>query len=158
MDQTLRQLGELLLNAVPTVLLVIALFWLYRLILGRPLEATLEQRYALTEGAIEQAKQDIARADARTAEYEQRLREARAALFKAMEARRQQAAQIRAQAAAEARRVADERIRAARHQLEQDAIAARATLQQQAERLASEIINVVLGAAGPAPRPAGGQG
>ena len=46
-----------------------------------PLRQVLAKRHALTEGAVEQARKEIANAEARTAEYEQKLREARASDF-----------------------------------------------------------------------------
>ena len=77
MDQTLRQLGELLLGAVPTVILLATLYILYTFLVHRPLTAVLAERRSRTQGAMEKARADIAAAEARTADYEQRLREAR---------------------------------------------------------------------------------
>jgi len=91
MDQTLHQLGELLLGAVPTVILLALLYGLYTSIVHKPLQRVLAERRSKTEGAIEKSHADIAEAEARTSEYEKRLREARAAIFKAQEARRQKA-------------------------------------------------------------------
>src|SRR5580765_550592 len=102
MDQTLKQLGELLLGAVPTVILLALLYALYTVIVHQPLRRVLEERRSKTEGAVEQSRADVAAAESRTAEYEQRIREARAAIFKAQEARRQTAVQARAHAVAEA--------------------------------------------------------
>ena len=77
MDETLRQLGELLLGAVPTVIMLALLYVLYKAIVHKPLARVLAERRGKTEGAIEKSKADIAAADARTSEYEQKLREAR---------------------------------------------------------------------------------
>ena len=103
MDQTLQQLGELLLGAVPTVIMLALLYEIYTVIVHKPLRRVLEERHNKTEGAIEKSKADIAAAEARTSEYEQSLREARAAVFRAQEAKRQAAMQARAKAVAEAR-------------------------------------------------------
>jgi F-type H+-transporting ATPase subunit b len=73
MDETLRQLGGLLLGAVPTVILVALLYVLYTVIVHKPLRRVLDERRSKTEGAIEKSRADIAAADARTSEYEQRL-------------------------------------------------------------------------------------
>src|SRR5205807_5536552 len=104
MDETLRQLGELLLGAIPTVILLTLLYAIYATVVHRPLRRVLEQRRAKTEGAIGKSRADIAAAEARTAEYEQRLREARVAVFRAQEARRQAAIELRAKSVEEARR------------------------------------------------------
>jgi len=144
MDQTVRQLGELLLGAVPTTLLLALLYFLYTVLVYKPLKAVLAERRSRTEGALEKARADIAAAEARTADYEQRLREARLKIFKNLEARRQQAAQARSEAAGQARTRAHEQVKAARASLEQDKQQAMANLQAEAGRLATEIIRTVL--------------
>jgi len=144
MDETLRQVGGLLLGSVPTIVFFLILYGLYTVLVHRPLTRVLAERRARTQGAIEKAQADIASAEARTAEYEQRLRDARLALFKAQEARRAKAAQARAAAVAEARKNAQTQVDQARAAIEQDKIAARTGLQSEAQRLAQEIIRVVL--------------
>ena len=148
MDQTLQQLGELLLGAVPTVILVALLYILYKGIVHQPLQRVLAERRSKTEGAIEKSKADIAAADARTSEYEQRLREARAAVFRAQEARRQAAIQARANAVSEARGKAQTQVQAAKSDIEKDRLAAEQGLQGQAGALAQEIVRRVLQPAG----------
>ena len=144
MDQTLRQVGELLLGSIPTIILLLLLYWIYVVLVHRPLGKILAERRSKTEGAIEKARADIASAEARTAEYEQRLREARATIFKSQEARRQQAMQVRAAAVAEARAKAQVQIDQARTTLEQDKQAAQDGLQAESGKLAAEIIRTVL--------------
>jgi len=122
----------------------VILFFAYKLIVHKPLVAVLEERRARTQGAVEKANADIAAAEARTAEYEQRLRDARLSIFKKLEARRQQWLQARAAAVAEARAAAETRVKAARTALEQDVKQARVTLQGESETLASQIIRTVL--------------
>ena len=87
MDETLRQIGELLLGSVPTIIFFLLLFGFYTVLVHKPLTAVLAERSARTQGAIEKARADIDSAEKRTAEYEQKLREARLALFKAQEER-----------------------------------------------------------------------
>jgi F-type H+-transporting ATPase subunit b len=144
MDQTLQQLGELLLGAVPTVILVALLYFLYKGLVHQPLQRVLAERRSKTEGAIEKSKADIAAADARTSEYEQRLREARAAVFRAQEARRQAAIQARSNGVSEARSKAQAQVLAAKADIEKDRLAAEHGLQGQAAALAQEIIRRVL--------------
>jgi F-type H+-transporting ATPase subunit b len=156
MDQTVRQLGELLLGAVPTVILLAALYILYTVLVHKPLMAVLAERRNRTEGAIEKARADIAAAEARTADYEQRLREARMKIFKNLEARRQQMTQARAEAVAQARTKAQEQVKHARAVIESDKKMAAAQLQSEAGRLASEIVHMVLRPVA-APSQAGGR-
>jgi F-type H+-transporting ATPase subunit b len=155
MSELLGQLGGLLLGSVPTVIFIVVLYGIYTSVVHKPLVKVLADRRSLTEGAIEKARADIAQAEARTAEYEQRLREARMAVFKSQEAHRQQALQARAAAVAEARRRAQAQVEQARAAIEQDKAAAQVNLQAESGRLAAEIIRVVLQPATQAP--AGGQ-
>jgi F-type H+-transporting ATPase subunit b len=143
-DQTLQQLGELLLGAVPTVILLAVLYGLYKAIVHKPLQQVLAERRSKTEGAIEKSKADIAAADARTSEYEQRLREARAAVFRAQEARRQASFQARTKAVNNARSEAQAQVQAAKADIEKDRAAAEQALQGQAAALAQEIVRRVL--------------
>ena len=155
MDTTLRQAGELLLDAVPTVVMLLLLYAIYQNVVRKPLERLLAERRERTEGAIQKARADVAVAEERTHEYEQKLREARLAVFKAQEARRQQAQQLRAKALAEARSRAQQQIREARLAIDQDIAASRAALQADSERLADEIIRTILRPAQTAPAAGG---
>jgi F-type H+-transporting ATPase subunit b len=157
MDETLRQIGELLLGSVPTIIFFLLLYGFYTVLVHKPLTRVLTERYARTQGAIEKARADVAAAEARTAEYERRLRDARVALFKHQESRRAQASQVRAAAVAQARDQAKAQVEQARAALEQDKLAAKNSLQGEAGRLASEIIRTVLNEPGLAQVPAGGR-
>jgi len=148
MDQTLHQLGELLLGAVPTVILLALLYALYTAIVHKPLQAVLAERRSKTEGAVEKSRADIAAAEARTAEYEQKLREARAVVFRAQEARRQAVLQARTNALNEARSKAQAQVAAAKNDIENDRAAAETGLPADAVALAQEIVRRVLQPAG----------
>lgn len=157
MDTTLKQVGELLLDAVPTVVLLLLLYAIYQNLVRKPLVRILQERRDRTEGAVQKARADVAVAESRTQEYEQKLREARLAIFKAQEARRQQAQQMRGQAIAEARTRAQEQIRQAKEAIEQDMAVARTGLQAETQRLATDIIRTILKPAGAAPAAGGAQ-
>jgi len=144
MDQTLRQVGELLLGAVPTIVMLLLLYAIYSVLVQKPLHRILAERRERTEGAILKARADIAAAEAKTQEHEERLREAKAAIYKALEKRRQLAQQARDEAIAKARELAHQQIREARSAIEQEIAAARAGLESEGERLAGEIIRTVL--------------
>jgi F-type H+-transporting ATPase subunit b len=144
MDQTLKQLGELLLGAVPTVVLFSLLYTLYLNIVHKPLRRVLAERRSKTEGAIERSRADIAAAEARTAEYELRLREARATLFRAQEARRKAALDARAAALHEARNGAQQQVQSAKAAIEKDRESAQNALKGEAQNLAGEIMRRVL--------------
>jgi F-type H+-transporting ATPase subunit b len=150
MDETLRQLGELLLGSVPTIILMALLYLLYALIVHKPMRRVLDERRSKTEGAIEKSRADIAAAEARTAEYEQRLREARASVFRAQEARRKAALNQRATTINEVRTKAQAEVQSAKAGIEKDRETAQVGLQEQVQSLATEIMQRVLNPAGAA--------
>ena len=153
MEETLRQLGGLLLGSIPTIVLFVFVYIAYRFLVHNPLERVLEERHQRTTGAMERARADISAAEAKAAEYEQRLREARVAVFKAQEARRQKAEAARTAAVVAARQAAQLQVRAAKASLQQDVAAAQSGLQGDVERLANEIVRAILK---PIAMPAGG--
>jgi F-type H+-transporting ATPase subunit b len=144
MDQTLKQVGELLLGSIPTIIFMVLLYAIYTALVHKPLVKVLAERRDKTEGAVEKARADIAAAEARTAEYEQRLREARVAVFKHQEMRRQQAFEARNAAVAEARNKAQAQVEQARAAIAEDRAAAQAGLKAESGKLAAEIIRMVL--------------
>jgi F-type H+-transporting ATPase subunit b len=141
---TVNRLGELLLNSIPTIICLLVVWIAYRNIVQRKLERVLAERHARTEGAIQEAQAQIAKAEARTSEYEQRLREARSQLYKLQEARHRHIMEKRGAALAETRQQADEMVKRAHADLERDVQEARTTLQRQAEALAEQIIHSIL--------------
>lgn len=148
MQDMLKQLGGLLLGSIPTIILLCLLTGLYNLLVHKPLLKVLAERRSKTEGAIEKSQADIAAAAARTNEFELRLREARATLFRAQEARRKAALDLREKAVSAARAQSQAQVEAARQDLDKDKQAAKITLQGQASSLAAEIAQRVLAPAG----------
>jgi len=144
MDAILRQIGELLVNSIPTIISVLILWTAYRFIVHGKLRQVLAERHALTEGAIERAQQEIATAEKRTAEYEQRVRDARSQIFKTQQANRQRVMEERNTALAESRQRAGEMVKKARAVLEAETAGAKSTLEQQASVLADQVIATVL--------------
>ncbi len=146
----LKQIGELLLGSVPTILYLLILFAAYTALVHKPLQKVLAERYSLTQGAIEKAKADIAAAEAKTAEYEQRLREARQSVYKQQEARRQTLLDERSKAVAEARAKAEAMVKDAKATIVRDMEAAKSSIQSESEVLANDIVRSILKKAAPA--------
>ena len=144
MDEILRQVGTLLIAAIPTALGLLVVWAGYRFIVHGKLQQVLDQRHALTEGAIQKAQQEIAAAEARTANYEQRVREARAQIYQQQQAYRQRVLEQRNAALAAARKQAGDMVKQARAALEKDVLAAKTSLEQQANVLADQVIQQVL--------------
>ena len=144
MDETLKQLGELALGAIPTIILFVFIWILYRLVVHNALAAALAERRSKTVGAVEKAKQDIAVAEQKTSEYEQKVRDARLAVYKGQETRRQQILEQKMLAIAEAKTAAEARVVAARAEIQKEAEIAKARVQAESSSLAAEIIRAIL--------------
>lgn len=144
METVLRQVGQLLISSIPTIICLLVVWVAYRYIVHGKLAQVLEQRRALTEGAVQRARQEIAQAETRTAEYEQRLRDARAQIYQVQQANRLRMVEQRNAALTEARKQAGEMVKSARSALEQDVLAAKSSLEQQAGVLADKVIESVL--------------
>ena len=144
MQLILNQLSDMLLGSVPTVIFFLILLVAYALLVRRPLEAVLKQRYARTGGAMDEANAALAAAEDKTARYETRLREARAEIFAGRAARQKAAAASRDKALAEAREAAGRRIEAARESVERAGAQARAELEEGASALSDRVIAAIL--------------
>ncbi|MGA3334572.1 MAG: hypothetical protein ABSC62_10470 [Terracidiphilus sp.] len=144
MQDILQKVAELLIGAIPTALLFIVLVVVYEFLMQGPLTAVLEKRRALTEGAREDARKAIAQAEARTAEYAEKLRLARADAYKHREQRVKQWNAERDAALDAARQAAGQKARQAKAELENEAAAARQTIQAAAADLAGQAVRAVL--------------
>jgi F-type H+-transporting ATPase subunit b len=144
MNETLHQLGGLLLGSVPTIFLFLLLVILYRFLVYGPLTRVLNERRERTEGAIEQANAATAAAAAKTQEYEAQLRAARAKIFQARQQKLEQWNRERDQAIAEAHEAALRQVQEAKLALQTQTAAARRGLEGSIDELASEILRAIL--------------
>jgi F-type H+-transporting ATPase subunit b len=144
MDKTLHQLGGILLNGIPTFVLVLLLNVYLRLVFFKPLEKTLADRYAKTEGARKAAAAALAAADARVAEHQAALRAARAEVFEAQDKVNREIEAQQSATLQKTRAEADIMLQAAREQIAKDTEKARQELSVQSEILADQIANSLL--------------
>jgi len=144
MNDILQQLEGLVLGAVPTVLIFIFLYFAYRFLVFGPLTAVLAERRNRTEGAVERANAAIAAADAKSQEYEARLRAARSEIFRAREERLQQWAAERDRTLEIARQAARERVLAARAALDSQIATAKVQIEASVGQLAIQILKAIL--------------
>ena len=144
MQEIFQQIGTLFVGAIPTILLFIVLVFAYQFLVQGPLTATLKQRRALTEGAIEDAHKAIAQAEARAAEYAAKLRQARAEVYKVREQRVKQWNAERDAALDAARKAAGLKVKQAKAELESEAATARQTIQASAGELARQVVLAVM--------------
>jgi F-type H+-transporting ATPase subunit b len=144
MNDILQQIGKLLLGSVPTILIFLFLVAAYRFLVYGPLTKVLAARRERTLGAVEKAQAAIAAADAKSQEYEAKLRAARAEIFRTRELRIQQWNAEREQALDGARQVAHERVLAARGAIEAQVVVARRQVESSADQLAAQILKAIL--------------
>ncbi len=144
MDEVLRSLGALLLQAVPTLVLVILLHVYLKKIYFQPMERVLQERYLATEGARKMAEESLAKASEKAEEYEAKLRAARADLYREQEEFRRTLRAEHDRAVKEAREKAGAMVKEGTGQLTGELGAAKETLRQHAGALANEIVDTVL--------------
>jgi F-type H+-transporting ATPase subunit b len=147
MQEIIQQVGTLLLGSIPTILLFIVLVLSYQFLVQGPLTATLKKRHELTEGALEDAQKAIAAAEAKASEYAEKLRQARAEVYKVREQRVKQWNAERDAALDAARKVSSVKVSQAKSELEAEAATARQTIQASVGELANQVARAVLPAA-----------
>jgi len=144
MEQMLQTAGALLIEALPTFIVVILLHWYLKTTLFQPLEKVLADRHAQTEGARQQAAAALASAEAKVAEYDNRLRAARSEIYQEQESWRRQLIDEQTAAVAKAREESHAQIQSAKLQISTQVEEARATLTKEAEGLADQIVGSIL--------------
>jgi F-type H+-transporting ATPase subunit b len=144
MDEVLRSLGGLMLEAVPTFVLILLLHFYLKRVFFRPMARTLAERYEATEGARKRADESLAKAKEKAAEYEAALRAARGDIYREQEEYRKQLRQDQAAAIQEARQRSQATVKEAAAQLAVELATAKQTLARQTDTLAGEIVAAVL--------------
>lgn len=144
MQEILNQLGDLVLGSVPTAIFFLILLAAYQVLVRKPMEKVLADRHGRTGGAMDEAKAAIAAAEAKTTEYETRLRDARSEIFNARAARQKSASDARDKALAEARAAAQQRIAVARESVERSGAEAKAQIETQAAALSQSVMAAIL--------------
>jgi F-type H+-transporting ATPase subunit b len=144
MQSIIQQVGTLIVGAVPTILLFSVLVLAYQFLVQGPLSVALKERRARTEGAVEDAHRAIAEAEARAAEYDNNLRQARAEIFKMREQRIKQWNAERDAALDAARKAAEQKVIQAKAKLKDEAAYARQSIQTSAGDLANQVVRAIL--------------
>ncbi len=139
-----RQLGDLVLGSVPTMVFFVGLVAAYSILVRGPLESVLAERRARTTGAVEQARGAIAAAEAETTVYEDKLRSAKAEIFAMRErelARWQAEREITLK---QVREIAARQVEVASQVIEADGTRARAQVEAASGDLAARILAALL--------------
>jgi len=145
MEQTLQALGGILLKSIPTIVFLIILHFYLKAVLFGPLDRILKQRRELTEGARKVAQDSLAAAARKADEYEAKLRDARAVVYKEQEEMRKRWLEEQGDEVAQARTRMEASVKTAREALAADAAAAQASLKDASSTLADQIAETVLG-------------
>jgi F-type H+-transporting ATPase subunit b len=144
MQDTLRELLDLLIAAVPTILLLAFLTAYLNLMLFRPIAKILEERTRATEGARELAQQAYEAAQKKTSEYVSALEAARAQVRKEQEELRRKWAEEQSAALEKVRRECETQVKDARREMLLQVEQQKANCQQAAESLSQSAAETLL--------------
>ena len=145
MEETLQALGGILLKAIPTIILLIVLHFYLKAVLFGPLDRVMRKRRELTEGARKVAEDSLAAASRKADEYEAKLRDARAVVYKEQEELRKRWLEEQSNEVTGFRARTEASVKAAREALAAEADAARKSLQDSSAAVADQIVTMVLG-------------
>lgn len=131
-------------KAIPTIILLIIVFWYFRWVLFAPLREVLKRREELTKGARRAAEKSLALAEEKHKDYEQKFAEARAGVYRLQEETRRKWLEEQAAQVAQARKGAEETIRSAKDRVAAESDLARGSLIDTSAGLAQEIVSTIL--------------
>ena len=144
-----HQLGELFLQAVPTVLIILLFYFILRALFFKPLLAVMAERDSRTVGAQKAAEAAQAAAAEKVKQYQEALKQARGRVYAEQEAARKKLLDERAAQLKEARAKAASEVSAAKGRVAAELAAARREVETTVSQLSAEIARRIL----QAPRP-----
>ena len=144
MEQTLHALAGILRKSIPTVALLLFLYFYLKLMLFGPLNRLLKQREELTAGTRHAAQKSLKDAERKVQEYEAKMREARAEVYREQEETRRQWLADQAGQLESARERTGRAVQTSKEQMATEFAAARQSLVESAGALADQIATAVL--------------
>jgi F-type H+-transporting ATPase subunit b len=154
MQEIVQQLGELFLQAVPTVLIVLAFYLILRSLFFKPLLQVMAERDARTVGARRAAEAAQAAAAEKLKQYQEALKQARAQVYTEQEAARKKLLDERAAFIKEARTKATTQVAEAKARIAEELLAAVREVEATVLQLSEEIVRRILQVPPPPNRPA----
>jgi F0F1-type ATP synthase membrane subunit b/b' len=142
--EILHQLGELFLEAVPTVVIVLLFYFFLRWAFFTPIQKAMAERSAKIEGARAEAAAAEAEAKQELDSYNDALRKARGEIYAQQEEARKVVLDERARLLKAMRARAQEDVTAAKKRIASEFAAARQEVELQTPALASEIARGIL--------------
>lgn len=147
MNQTLHQLGQLLFDSIPTIIIFVLMHFYLKRVLYRPLQRVLKAREERIGGKLAAAQAVMTTAEQKLAGYEEALRQRRVENYRHIDAQRQLALEAGRTLLAEARQQSAEALAAARQRLAAENAQAKRELQGSVETLSGQILEQVLAGA-----------
>jgi F-type H+-transporting ATPase subunit b len=144
MEAIVGQLGELFLQAVPTVLIILLFYFILRAIFFKPLLKVMAEREFRTAGAEKAAEAAEAAAAEKVKQYQEALRQARGQVYAAQEAARKKLQDERAAQLKEARATASAEVSRAKTRVAGETAAARRDVEATVAQLSAEIARRIL--------------
>lgn len=144
MQEIVRQLGELYLQAVPTVLIILLFYIILRALFFKPLLAVMTEREARTVGAQKAAEVAQATAAEKAKQYQDALKQARAQVYAEQEAARKKLLDERAALLKDARAAASAQVAAGKERIAGELAAARREMEATVGQLSAEIARRIL--------------
>jgi F0F1-type ATP synthase membrane subunit b/b' len=144
MQEIVHQLGELFLQAVPTVLTVLAFYLILRSLFFRPLLQVMAERESRAFGAQKAAEAAQAAAADKVKQYQNALRQARAQVYGEQDAARKKLLDERAALLKAARTRAAAEVNTAKERVATELAAARRDVEATVAQLSAEIARRLL--------------
>ena len=144
MADLVRQIGELLLRAVPVALIVLIFYFILRSVFFQPLLKVMAERDARTLGAQKAAEAAQAAAAEKVKQYQDALKQARAKVYAEQEADRKKLLEERAGFLKEARTKASGEVNVAKERVAGELTSAKREIEASVAQLAVEIARRVL--------------
>jgi len=152
MQEIVHQLGELFLQAVPTVLIILLFYFILRAVFFKPLLAAMAERNARTVGAQKAAEVAQTVAVEKAKQYQDALKQARGQVYAEQETARKKVLDERAAVIKQARAAATAQVASAKERIAGEAAAARLEIEATVAELSAEIARRILQTP---PRPGG---
>jgi F-type H+-transporting ATPase subunit b len=139
-----HQLGELFLQAVPTILILLVFYFVMRGLFFKPLLKVMAEREERTLGARKAAEAAQAAAVEKGKQYQEALKQARAQVYSEQEAARKKLLEERGAALKDARAKAAAEVSVAKERIGKDMAAALREIEASVSQLSAEIARRVL--------------
>jgi len=144
MQAIVGQLGELFLQAVPTVLIILLFYIILRALFFKPLLQVMAERDSRTAGAQKAAEAAQVAAAEKVKQYQDALKQARGQVYAEQEAARKQLLDERAAQLKEARATGSAEVGAGKEQIARELAGARRDIEATVGQLSAEIARRIL--------------